>query len=85
MEFQAAAAVVAELPSTPMQEARHAELAAMPTLADITGIEPALEECNIYLCPLRAGAAAGAVINEATKISEIAAKTDALPGNRSSP
>jgi len=50
----------------------------MPTLADITGIEPVVEECNIYMVPLRAGAAAGAVINEATKISEIAAKTDAL-------
>ena len=46
---------------------RAAQLAALPTLESLSTLEPVVEEANIWLTPLRGGAAAAAVIEESTQ------------------
>ena len=46
---------------------RAAQLAALPTLESLSTLEPVVEEANVWLTPLRGGAAAAAVIEESTQ------------------
>ena len=58
---QAALAVEATAGEMTLAEIRREQLANVPSMEAITQMAPAEEEINIYLVPLRGGAAAAAI------------------------
>ena len=61
-----------------LQEARQAEIEELTTLAEVTGLEPAVEAMELYLTPLRASAPAEVCINEKSDDASVNRATDAF-------